>query len=66
MRGPRDSARTLEVMVVDQRISSLLEKFIRVRKTQFCGSLREAVEEAHSQVVRSGVHFHAEDFVCRW
>ncbi len=42
----------------------VLEKFLRVGKIQFCGCLREAVEEADGQVVRSGVYLHAEHFVC--
>ena len=63
MRGPRDSARTLEVMVVDQRISSTCSRnSVEPGKPSLTGRLRQTIEQADGQVVGSGVHFHAERF----
>ena len=65
MRGPADSARTLEVMVVDQRMSSTCSRNSLVSgKSSFAAPCGEAVEEADGQVVRRGVHLDAEGFVC--
>ena len=40
----------------------MFEEFGGAGKTEFSGGLREAIEQADGEIVRSGVYFHAERF----